>query len=97
MADVTAPRMNALTWGLLLLLGLSWVAARSGSFWPLWFVGLHLANVTTHLATIAAPSWRPWVYYALQSFWALPELMIMVGGIMYDRARRVPADDGYPA
>lgn len=70
---------------LLLLIGLGIVAARTRVFWPIWLAGLHLANVLTHAATIALPSWRPEVYYAMQSFWSVPELVLMVAGIMLDQ------------
>jgi len=70
---------------LLLLAGLLAMALRSRSYWPLWMVAFHLISVTTHAATIAQPALRPIVYFALQSFWSLPLLLVMVSGIMLDR------------
>jgi len=69
----------------LLLAGLLAIALRSRSFWPLWMVAFHLLSVTTHLATIAKPELKPLLYFAMQSFWSLPLLLVMVAGIMLDR------------
>lgn len=69
----------------LLLLGLSRMALRSRSYWPLWMASFHLISVTTHAATIAQSELKPVIYFALQSFWSLPLLLVMVGGIMLDR------------
>lgn len=71
---------------LLLLFALTFFALRSRHFWPLWVTGLHLASIATHLATIAAPQQlKPVLYFAMQSFWSLPLLLVMVAGIMLDR------------
>jgi hypothetical protein len=70
---------------LLLLVGLMAAALRSRSYWPLWMTAFHLISVTTHAATIAQPELKPIIYFALQSFWSLPLLLAMVGGIMLDR------------
>ncbi len=80
------------------------MALRSRSYWPLWMAAFHLISVTTHAATIAQPELRPIIYFALQSFWSLPLLLVMVAGIMLDRrAGILPAgmpersDDRAPA
>ncbi|WP_152616623.1 hypothetical protein [Sphingomonas sp. ERG5] len=71
---------------LLLLGALIFVALRSRSFWPLWMTGFHLGSIATHLATIAAPvQLKPMLYFAMQSFWSLPMLLVMVAGVMIDR------------
>lgn len=71
---------------ILLLLGLAYFAVHSHRFWPIWVCGLHLGSVATHLATIAmALQLKPMLYFAMQSFWSLPLLLVMVAGIMLDR------------
>jgi len=70
---------------ILLLAGLAVMALRSRSYWPLWMAAFHLISVTTHAATIAQPQLKPLIYFALQSFWSLPLLLVMVAGIMLDR------------
>ncbi|QNQ11484.1 hypothetical protein [Sphingomonas alpina] len=78
---------------LLLLGALVAVSLRSRYFWPLWMTGFHLGSIATHLATIAAPvQLKPMLYFAMQSFWSLPMLLVMVAGIMFDRrAARMPS------
>jgi peptidoglycan/LPS O-acetylase OafA/YrhL len=77
---------------LLLLGALVAVSLRSRHYWPLWMTGFHLGSIATHLATIAAPvQLKPMLYFAMQSFWSLPMLLVMVAGIMIDRrAARAP-------
>jgi hypothetical protein len=75
---------------ILLLAGLVAMALRSRSYWPLWMTAFHLISVTTHAATIAQPQLKPLIYFALQSFWSLPLLLVMVAGIMLDRRAGVP-------
>lgn len=74
----------------LLLAGLGYIAARSRRHWPLWVAGFHLVSVSTHAARLAEPSLKPLIYFALQSFWSLPGLLVMVAGIMLDRRRGLP-------
>ncbi|MFZ5746896.1 MAG: hypothetical protein ACOY45_04470 [Pseudomonadota bacterium] len=74
-----------------LLVGLGVIAFRSHHFWPLWATAFHFISVSTHAATIIEPSFRPIIYFALQSFWSLPLLLVMVAGIMLDRQARLPA------
>jgi hypothetical protein len=74
-----------------LLAGLLLIALRSSSYWPLWMVAFHLVSVTTHVATIAQPQLSPLIYFALQSFWSLPLLLVMVAGIRLDRRAGLPA------
>jgi len=70
---------------LMLFTGLLVVALRSRHFWPLWMTGLHLGSVSTHAATIGQPHLHPLLYFAMQAFWSLPVLLVMVAGIMRDR------------
>jgi len=77
-----------------LLVALVSVALRSRRGWPLWMAGFHLISVATHVATLIAPGLRPITYFAMQAFWSLPVLMVMVGGIMLDR-RASPYEAGH--
>ncbi|MBO9579670.1 MAG: hypothetical protein J7498_02120 [Sphingobium sp.] len=70
---------------LLCLIGFLFLALRSRHYWPLWFAGLHLVAVLVHLVTIITPHFLPKAYVALQAFWAIPMLVIMVAGIRRDR------------
>ncbi|WP_448663962.1 hypothetical protein ACG3SL_04580 [Sphingomonas sp. CJ20] len=85
-------QMPVLGIDVLLLGGLLFMALRSRSYWPLWMAAFHLVSVTTHAATIAQPELKPLIYFALQSFWSLPLLLVMVAGIMLDRRAGVMPD-----
>ncbi|MEI9850096.1 MAG: hypothetical protein WDN24_03590 [Sphingomonas sp.] len=74
----------------LLLIGLVGMALRSRRYWLLWMAGFHLISVSTHAATIAQPQLKPLIYFAMQSFWSLPLLLVMVAGIMLDRRAGLP-------
>lgn len=81
---------------LLLFAGLFAVSLKTASFWPLWVTGFHGVTVSTHIATLFAGNWRPMAYFSMQTFWSLPELIVMVIGVMLDRsaaARRMAAAD----
>jgi hypothetical protein len=67
------------------LLGFLIVALRSRHYWPLWFSAFHLVAVGVHLATIVRPNYMPKAYAALQTFWSIPMLLVMVRGIVLDR------------
>ncbi len=86
----TRTQLPVLAIDLLLLAGLISMAMRSRSYWPLWMTAFHLISVTTHVATVAQPELKPLIYFALQSFWSLPLLLAMVGGIMLDRRAGLP-------
>ncbi|MEI9928037.1 MAG: hypothetical protein WDN44_10540 [Sphingomonas sp.] len=47
--------------------------------------GFQLIAVVTHLATLLAPRFLPDIYFAAESFWALPVLLSMVIGVALDR------------
>jgi len=69
-----------------LLLALAWVAKSTRYYWPVWICGLHLASIATHFgAGLLDGGIKPVVYYNMQSFWSIPELVIMVLGIATDR------------
>lgn len=75
---------------LLLLAGLLSVALRSRRYWPVWMAAFHLLSITTHIARMGEADLPPVVYFALQSFWSLPLLLVMVAGIMLDRRAGLP-------
>lgn len=81
----------------LLLIGLAIVAVRSRRYWPLWMTGFHLVSVSTHAARLAEPDLPPLIYFALQSFWSPPGLLVMVGGIVLDRRAGLPKDTQWKA
>ena len=69
----------------LCLIGFTMLALQSRHYWPLWFAAFHLVAVLVHLATILTPHFLPKAYVALQTFWAIPMLLVMVRGIYLDR------------
>jgi hypothetical protein len=89
------PQIAVLAVDLLLLAGLAAVATLSRRYWPLWVTGFHLVSVSTHVARLAEPSLKPLVYFAVQSFWSLPGLLVMVAGIMLDRRAGLPRDEDW--
>ncbi|MCA1748597.1 MAG: hypothetical protein ABR601_07250 [Parasphingopyxis sp.] len=70
---------------LALMIGLYLLAMHSRRYWPLWVAGFHLITMTTHLATLAAPTYAVKVYFGLATFWAVPELLIIAFGVELDR------------
>lgn len=70
---------------LLLLIALYVLMLRSRRYWPIWMTGFHSIAVVTHLSTMLAPSFRPLIYWAMGSFWAIPVLLSMLVGVMLDR------------
>jgi len=61
------------------------VAVLSRRWWPIWIAGFQLNTVATHAAAIFAPSFAPRIYFAMESFWALPALIFLVVGVTKDR------------
>lgn len=82
---------------LLLLLGLGIVALKSRRYWPIWMAGFHLVSIITHAARGIQSELPPIIYFALQAFWSLPVLMVMVAGIMLDRRAGLPKNAGWKA
>ncbi|MBB6122436.1 hypothetical protein [Sphingobium subterraneum] len=75
----------ALLIDVLLLIGLARVALQTQFYWPVWMVGLHIGSIATHFATVGVKDLDPDLYFSMQSFWSLPELIIMAIGIAADR------------
>jgi len=73
--------------GALLIVALYFVA-RSQSFWPIWFAGLHMVGVATSIARLLFPNDIPQIYESLSGFWAIPALMVMVVAVIRDRSLR---------
>ncbi|MBL0923198.1 MAG: hypothetical protein IBJ12_01845 [Sphingomonadaceae bacterium] len=67
------------------LLALAALAFNSTRFWPIWAVGFQIVGVATHVATIWIPEIVPKAYHAMQSFWSIPILWVMVAGTRQDR------------
>lgn len=81
-----APNLWALAVDSMLLIVLAQVAIRSNRWFPVWAAGLQLLGVTTHVASIVAPSFAPNVYFLLQAFWAIPMFLTLAVGVALDRA-----------
>jgi hypothetical protein len=79
------PHYPAFGVDLALLGALSWVALRSDRWFPIWFTGLHLVAVTSHLASIIAPGFSPRVYFLVQAVWSIPMLATLATGVALDR------------
>ena len=89
--------LPVLTIDLLLLAGLAAIAIRSRRYWPVWVLALHLGSISTHVARAAEPSLPSIIYFAMQSFWSLPLLLVMVVGIMLDRRAGLPKETRWKA
>lgn len=72
--------IDAACWLLLVVL-----AHSSRRYWPIWTAGLQLISVATHAAMVIKPAATPHIYRALETFWAVPILLLMVAGITADR------------
>jgi len=79
------PHLPAFAVDLVLLGALGWVALRSDRWFPVWFTGLHLVAVTSHLASIVAPEFSPRVYFLVQALWSIPMLLTLAIGVALDR------------
>jgi hypothetical protein len=71
----------------LLLAGFYALAMTSRRHFPLWLTGFQLVAVTTHLATMIAPSFTPPAYRAMEGLWAIPITISLVLGILLDTRR----------
>ena len=71
-----------------LFVSLLLICLRSRRYWPLWVAGLQLAVLSSHLATLLAPVFARRAYFALQSMWSIPQLVIIVFGVTLDRRER---------
>ncbi len=69
-----------------LLVGLYLLALGSLRCWPIWMAGFHLVAVFSHLGTLLAPRFVAKVYFAAETFWAIPVLIAMITGIALDRS-----------
>lgn len=78
------------TTDIVFLLGLTTLAIRSGRWWPIWMAAFQLNGVCAHIVALTAPVFIRPVYYAMSTFWGIPILLAMIGGVMLDRrfARR---------
>jgi hypothetical protein len=68
-----------------LLIGLCALMLWSRRFWPIWMTGFHLIAVATHVSVMIAPAFTPQIYRGLQSFWAIPVLLVLLAGVELDR------------
>ncbi len=67
------------------LIALAGLALKSNRYWPIWACGFQLVAVATHVGTMLVPDIVPKAYQAMQSFWAVPILMVMAIGTALDR------------
>jgi hypothetical protein len=79
------PHLPAFGVDLALLGALGWVAFRSDRWFPVWFTGLHVVAVTSHLASIVVPDFSPRVYFLVQALWSVPMLLTLAIGVALDR------------
>lgn len=71
---------------LALLAGFYALMLKSRRYWPIWMTGFHLVAVTSHLSALAAASYAREIYRAVETFWALPVLIVMLIGVAKDRS-----------
>lgn len=67
-----------------LLVGLYIVTINSHRYWPIWFTGLHLLTVLSHLQALVAGIFGARLYFALESVWSLPKLLVLLIGVILD-------------
>ena len=82
-----------------LVLAAFWkVALGSDRLFPLWVAGFHAVTVVSHVASFVAPGYAFKLYFFLQSFWSVPVLLIMAGGVALDmRAGIADGEEPEPA
>lgn len=68
------------------------VARLSNSHWPVWFAGFQIIIVGTGLARLLFPSAIPGIYTNAASFWALPEVLVLVLGTLADHRMRASSE-----
>ena len=66
------------------LIALFILACNSNRFWPIWAVGFQTVSVLAHFATMLAPDILPKAYQAIEAFWSIPILGVMVAGTAVD-------------
>ena len=79
---------------LLTLAAFTYVALRSGRFWPLWISGLQLTTSIAHLLKAIEPDLVPIAYAAAERLWSYPILIILAVGTWRSnrRMRLQPTD-----
>jgi hypothetical protein len=66
-----------------LLVGIVALALRSRRFWTIWAAGFQLPCVMAHVAMALMPMGAA-LYYAMESVWSLPMLLVMLFGVLED-------------
>jgi hypothetical protein len=77
-----------------LLLGLYLFMLHSRRWWPIWMVGFHTNAVASHLGSLFETGFWASLYFAAESFWAIPVVLVMVAGVGLDRAAAARRADG---
>lgn len=74
-----------LTADLILLFGLLALAFSSSRRWPIWASAMQINCVSAHIVVMLAPVVVARVYYAMETMWGLPMLLVMAGGTALDQ------------
>jgi len=78
------PHLQVFLVDLLLLIGLLTVTFTSRKYWPIWITGLHLLSVLAFFQAMVAGQFGYRIYFALESVWSLPKLVILLVGVLFD-------------
>lgn len=78
------PHLQVFLVDLLLLIGLTVVTFNSRKYWPIWITGLHLLSVLAFFQAMVAGRFGYRIYFALESVWSIPKLVILMVGVLLD-------------
>lgn len=79
----------------LLMVALVWIAWNSRRWFVIWFAGLHLVALSSHVASLFVPTFLYKTYFLLQAFWAIPMLLSFAIGAMMDHRAKVNDSGGF--
>jgi hypothetical protein len=79
------PHLQVFIIDTLLLLGLLAVTLNSRKYWPIWITGLHVLTVLAFFQALVAGVFGYRIYFALESVWSVPKLVILLIGVILDR------------
>jgi hypothetical protein len=68
-------------------------ALTSERYWPIWFAGIHGAATFVALVALLLPQGQRAVLDLLSGSWAIPALLVLVGGLLADKRCGIRAAD----
>ncbi|MGN6373959.1 MAG: hypothetical protein ACTHMG_00220 [Sphingomonas sp.] len=79
-----SPNLPVAVVDVLLLVALYGVAINSRRYWPIWMTAFHVLTVAAHAQAWIVPAFPHKWYFVMESFWAIPKLLVLLIGVILD-------------